>query len=916
MRDFQLNFRQVGVALCTAFLVSPLQLQAAPLELAFRPPDIAPQVVCTPRPSDADTIAFWQNWDGKPFAGMSSATVKRDIKRLQHIDAKAWVPTIEQMINLLVERDKRFAGKNALLTHIQALQAAGQFERIRSLQLVPRLAENSEKASPRIQNALSDLFRDGIGVDRDIALADRLLVQAGYSGNADALLTLSKRALEGEPVAGWDVPTELAVTMAFGSLVGELNATICDRTARIAREYRNGGIVQQDPKLAHDWYRFTADLGDANAAWKVVEYHMQAEEFAKDNATLLKYLQQAADAQLPFAQIELGRIYESGALLPLDLDKALELFRQAASSNFRSGLTRLALFLEDHADRYQHLQDERVAALRQLADRDDAPGWVFTRLAAQARADKGHWRALPEMITYLEKASALDDMEGKSRLALALLANRQSPQDFERATDLLAQVVSVHGGVTPSKQLYNAYMCQSKTSPRVAEAHYWKNVEAATDTANIALTGREIVDLAKSQDAKSLAVLQSQALYGRPSSLASWLKFIELADYGDAPLEPFWRQYADRFPLVLTALAKLERELATTSADHQTSVVLFEREYEKSGAAAAVSFVQASLNDPVDQGVSDILPLLQEAAELGLGDAMHLIAQLTQDQGGAVAVYAKYAKQIASNGDFNALLFALPHVRPAEREDYFHRAIGIMRCDYQSAMTLARAAHAAGMTDKVNQWLGIASHLVGDTTWAMVDLAEAKLAFLGEDASQEVLVLLRSAADAGDYSAQIDLFELVTVPGSSAYDPLHAVAMVQQAIDTQDYSQLAAYLARYRRGHPQFKAQFETALDVPTIYQVAAQAGDVPSMRSFGIYLRESAQDASGLAQATEWLNKAAVGGDATAMAEYGLALAFGLGTEANLPEAKTWLTKAADRGHKRAKDIMTLLTLSRQEKL
>lgn len=906
----------VGRAFLVAVLIAPIGAQSAPLELAFRPPEIPPRAVCTPRPSDAETIAFWSNWDGKPFAGMSSAIVKRDIKRLQHIDAKAWIGTIEQMIALLAERDTRFSGQNAVLAQIQALQAVGQFERIRKLQLVPQLAENANEASPRIQNALAELFRDGVGINRDLARADALLVQAGYSGNADALLTLSKRALDGEPVAGWDVPTELAVTMAFGSLVGELNATICDRTARIAREYRNGGIVQRDPQLAHDWYRFTADLGDANAAWKVVEYHMQAEELARDNQILLTYLQQAAEAKLPFAQIELGRIYESGTLLPRDLDKALSLFRQAASTNFRSGLTRLALFLEDHADAYPHLEAERVAALRSLADRDDAPGWVFTRLAAQVRDGKGRWAGLSEIVSHLEKASALNDMEGKSRLALALLANRQSPQGFERAADLLAQVVSVHGGVTPSKQLYNAYMCQSKSSPRVVEANYWRNIEAATDTANIALTGRELVDLVKFRDAKSLAILQSQALYGRPSSLASWIKFIELSDDHADELEQFWQDFSDQFPLVLTALAKLERDLAITPKDRQATIELFQKEYEKSGAAAAVSFVQASISDPTAHGSLDILELLDEAAKQGMGDAMRLMAQVTDDQSGAVSVYATYAKQIAINGDFSALLFALPYVRPPEQEDYFHRAIGIMRCDYQSAMALVRAAHSVGNDAKVEQWLTIASHLVGGTTWAMVDLAQAKLEFLGEEASHEVLVLLRSAADAGDRAAQIDLFELVMMPGSEAYDPKLAVGMVQRAVEAQDYTQLAAYLARYRRGHSQFKAHFETALDVPKIYQVAAQAGDVPSMRSFGIYLRESAKDSIELAQATEWLNKAAAGGDATAMAEYGLALAFGLGTDANLPEAKIWLTKAAEGGNKRAIQIMTLLALSSQEKL
>lgn len=885
-------------------------LNAAPLELEFRPPETVPAKVCTPRGNDADILARWENWDGKALGDVPFAQVKRDIKRLQQLDARAWLPTIEQLIETLSQADPNYAGRNALLGQIDALQAAGQFERIRDLQLVPHLAQGIDEASPRMQNALSRFYREGIGVDRDLERANALLINAGYGGNADALLLLSQSDLDGTPVPGWDVPPDLAITMAFGALVGELNSSICDRTARIAREYHNGEVVAKSSALAHDWFRFTADLGDPNAAWKVVEYHLRAEELEKDNATLLKYLTMASHAGLPFAQIELGRLYENGSIVEKDLQKALDLFRSAAKTGLRPGLTRLGLFLEEYADQFPDTEAEKRAAFDQLSDREDAPGWVFNRLAQRAQAEKGRWAALPDMIKYYEVSNGLGDMEGKNRLALALMA-RGGEGDFDRSVNLLSQVVSIHGGVTPSKQLFAAFMCQAKDSPRVDEALYWSDVEAATDTANVDLRAEGLRSLMHTRDPKTFAALQSQALYGRPSSLATWLKYLELSKHGGTPMAEFWEGYSDQFNFVLEALAKLELELAIDREDRLAAFDLMRREFKKSGASSAVSLAGALLDIASDSDRAEIVAIMKQAAETGVGDAMQILAAVQGGEDAAAMIYQDYAEVIDADGDFDALTYALPFIEPDKRVGYFDRAVGLARCDYQNAMALAKVAHEVGLLEKADQWVDIATELTRKNAWALVDLGQTKVNFYGAPAQAEAAQLFDEAAKSGDFIANLELFELKIDVASAVFDPAGAAGMIKTASQSSDIRLLSAFLGRFRRAEAPLKTEVQAILDMPDIYRVAAESGDIYSMRNYGMHLREEAPDAQTLQMSTEWLRKAAEGGDVTAMAEYGQALAFGWGIDADLPNAITWLSQAEERGSKNAAKIMGLVRIS-----
>lgn len=881
------------------------------LDLEFRPPEMEPTAVCVVREPEAVTVATWGGWDQERLPDMSPTLIKRDIRRLQQIDAAYWLDTIEVMIARLVDADPSFAGANALVTRIAAMEAAGDFAGLRDQQLVVQLAAEADALSPRLKNILARLLRDGIGIERDVNRANALLLEAGYAGNADALLTLSQMTLDGDAPEGWDVPIDLAVTMAFGSLVGEMNDTICDRTARIAREYHNGDIVQRDPQLAHDWFRFTADLGDANAAWKVVEYHVRAESFEKDNAQLLRYLRQASDAGLPYAQIELGRLYETGALVEKDLDRAFALFQAAAASGQRPGLTRVALFLETYADEYPGRDSERVAALEALAELNDAPGWVFTRLAQRVMAERGRWAGQDEAMALFERAAELGDTEGISELATMLIAQRD-PRDFERAVDLLSKTVSTLGGITPTKNLYGAFMCQAADSPRLAEAEHWRLQEAATASANLDLSAQELISLNAEENALMIATLQSQALYGRPTSLASYLKHLDYAPNATPDIRAFWAEYSGQFPDVLRALAKLEFELAQNPEQRLVAFDLLRREYLRSGADAALELAQAILDYQSDttDGVEQVQALLAGPARAGQGAAIKLLATLDPEDPTGAQTYADYADVIAANGDFDALVFAVPHVASLERDVYIARAVSAMPCDYKNVMAMADLSRDIGDTAQETQWMQIAQNLTGGNAWAMVDLAERHYAMGTPDAVKQAENLFEAAFALGDPTAARGLFTLSLDNTTTGYNPDRAATMIRDAMVSSDTSVLPGYLGRYRRTDEETQALIAAQVDMPAAYLAAANSGDVFAMRTYAMYLRETASTATDLATSTEWLAQAAEGGDTTAMTEFGYALAFGLGIAPDPEGAMIWLERAAESGSEKARAITSLLNL------
>ena len=414
---------------------------AAPVDVAFLPPKIDARKICISRSPDAEIIARWTSWDGKKLPAIEPALVERDLRKLWEIDANRFFGTASRIIELLPNVKPAYSRSKADQDTIRLYIAASRISDLKALGLVGRLLKDEEVQPANVQNYLADLLDEGVAVEKDVDRAMKLRVRAAIGGNADAILKLATLTNEGKTVPNWEVDPKVAVTMAFGALVGKLDSAICDRVGRIAREYGQGEIVKQDFEASEAWYRFAADLGDHNAAWSVAEMHLKSVDIKKDNTVLLKYLTLAADSGVVAAQLALGRVFEDGAIIERDLKKADAYFQRAADAGNRAGAVRQLRLTEELASSDPLALERYRTELSKMAQHEDAPGFVFTRLANLALEDKGRWAGANEAKAYLETAVQREDSDGIREYATLLLRERGNAANYEKAVDLLSGLV-------------------------------------------------------------------------------------------------------------------------------------------------------------------------------------------------------------------------------------------------------------------------------------------------------------------------------------------------------------------------------------------------------------------------------------------------------------------------------------------
>lgn len=886
------------------------------LPLTFAPPEISPGRVCLPREPNEAIVARWRDWDRRSLDGRDPDLVERDIRRLQQLDAVRWFDTIEAVTEHLGAIDPKYSANHALLDRIRLRIDARRFEELERLQLVPRLLASREPLSPRFQAALADLLRGGIGITADAARADTLLLEAGYAGNADALLALTARTVAGDPVDGWAIAPELSATMALGSLLGELNPTICDRIWRIARSFHNEELLQKDLALAERWYRFAADLGDDVAAWKVAEYHLTSEDFAKDNATLLTYLARAAEAGLVYAQMELGLVYEEGALMPRDLDRAYSLYRAAARTGERAPLSRLVQFLDSRRGVFATPADRRQleVALAALVARDDAPSWAFTRQAERILAKRGRWAGEAEARALLERAVALGDPDAHQKLAVLLLSQRGDPAQLNRAMDLFHAASAEYGVTSSVKKMFAVEMCQAPDAPRRRPADHWRAAEAAGGTATLQFTGSELRARPWREDPRLLADMQTQALYGRPTAMAHYLALLDLEPERSAEERRFWLDYSGGYADVLRARAKILFELAATDTERWSALDLMRLAVRRGDSKAAIELAEAILRL---QGDPDAVASLVDAhlvplAADGVGNALALLLKAAGGgEAAAQAIYARFARAIADRGDFEALVFALPFVPVAEQDAVLNRAIAVMVCDFKSAVRLSEALGRIGRTEAAVRWLEIGAQLTTDTPWKLLKLGDSHHALRADAGIEAATRAYRAALKLGSNTAYFRLLDLHGREESPVYDPDTAADILLSMMLRPDGATLASALGRLRGSPAAIFDRVAAQVDLPSLYRQAAELGDAVAAREYALILREEAAAPADVALATRWLTRAAEGGDAKAMYELALAHAFGLGVPRDPQAANVWMERAAAAAYADAPGLQKQLAIS-----
>lgn len=894
-------------------LALPVAAGAQTVDLVFAPPELETGPVCKPRPSDEALVTKWEGVTLDALPETDTALIKRDFRRLIEIDPVYWYDTVNAVQANFRSIDPQYSEANMLIDRIELLLAAGRVSELQRERLVEQLAALDLRQTPRAQLLLAGYLMRGVGIERDVARGEELLLQAGFGGNADAILELVEREIQGNPVQGWDVPPELGVTMAFGALVGKLDSLICDRVNRIAREYMNGDIVTRDPELSERWYRFSADLGDPLSAWRVAEIHLRAEDLPKDNQVLVHYLTAAADAGLPYAQVALARLHADGALVPRDLETA-ETVYSAAGETWPSGAASHVLFLQAQSRRDPDWTPRYIEALSALVATPEAPAWALIAMGEHVLAEKGRWAGEAEALELFQRAIELGEYAAMEKTAAMKFRAARTPQDFYDVMDQLMQVVVSSGEVDPMLQLSSAFICRAPDAPQVEEADYWSRVADSTATMAVDFTAEELAQLAATPDPIAEAEIQTQALTGRITAIAQYIYLLEARGVPAETLA-FWENYATRFPGVTTARASLALKAARSPAARTAALELFRKAVALGEPSAGTQFAEALLEEGfvTPEAQAEALEILLPLADRGVGDALEMLPLADPESFPTMAaVMDQYGAAVEARGDFDALLLALPLIRDrTDYADYLTRATSITACTFDEALRLTEAIGRAGDRALFERWLRISDYLAEGEGRALAELADVYSRYATDADQPKILAYYEAARAEGSRIAIHRLLNIYSRRSSPQYDPARSAALFTDLVRFSTPEELPGALTRLRAATPEIRAIAYRDIDETALYLSAAESGNAVAMREYALILRQAASTQAQVLESTDWLRRAAEAGEPAAMVDYAEALVFGIGTDPSRDEAVAWLQKAAELGSDDAAQRLRSLKLS-----
>jgi len=904
---------------CGAFLALVIGLggasvtQARTLDLAFLPPPVDAHDICQ---QARDTLVNDFEIEGQAEELTDRLRIlylKRDIRRLQAEDADRWFYFIDTLIARLAEVDENFAGLDALLARISLYIDAGRLDDLRALGLIDALRARGEELTSEARLVLAQYYLSGIGVARDPAVGHGLILEAAYGGSANALLQLARLDVLGTPVAGWDAPLDLTVTMAFGGLLGQINATVCRRAERIAQEYLDGTLVTANPDIALAWFRFAADLGSATGAWRVVQHHLNADDPVKDNAEMLRYLNLAVARGIAITDSQADALKSTGALDATELRRILGFNQSQGDTRHRPSLSPL-LQMAVNIDGLEADEDDSpyMQYLRELLELPDAPGFVHTALAKSVLVRRGRWQGEGEAMALLETAVRLGDGEGTRLLGKMLVRYRDDPRQLSRAINLLGLAVERYGLMQPMNDLDTLYRCQANDAPRLSEAQPWARSYAASLDRTVAVSATDLIALDPFKEPLTVAQIQTQALTGRIQALADHLQRVQIDRFARPEAGALWADRLDNSDQGLESFAELEFELATTPFERSRAVELFRRVYLNNGVTTALDLAIALVEDNAKHPdiAAEILDLLVRAGNRGEGAAIRLRARLLAPKVPARTVFEEYAQIIEKRGDFLALLFALPFVSDAVAEDYFDRAVSLMTCGTKDVAELGDARALRDDSDLSYHWQRISLVIEGGHVLSKLRLSDLQMQVFAKGAAPSAQDVYRRALAEGNDTARRSLFRLTADSDLESYDPAVAAGHLAALAQGAQVGDAVWALGQYRRAAPAVQAAADALFDIADLYRRAAETGDTRAKVDQALLLRDRARVPADLAASAALLIEAAEAGNGVAMLELGQVMGFGIGVARDVRGALGWLDRAAQLGQADAPALAALLRL------
>lgn len=890
--------------------------QAKTLDLVFWPPQIEPQNICSPtdRAPKPDDLSVEGDEDTLTDT-QRLRFVQRDIRQLQAKDPDQWFDFIITLIDWRETLSDEITPLDSQMSKISLHIDAGRLDALKTAGLIDQIRARKPVLTSRQRLVLAQYYLNGIGVEPDVEYARSLILDAGFAGNAEALLQLARMELQGNPVAGWDAPLDITITLAFGGMLGQMNASVCQRASRIALFYTTSDIVSPNPEVAYAWHKFSADLGDGEAAWRIVEFHLNADAARKDNVEMLKYLRLAIEYGFTPAQHQVDHLKGAG-----NVEEAV--LRGILGFNLSSDTGRNRPSISPFFQLSVNLDGEKIDKdspyieyLKELTRFETAPGWVFTALAKEVLVRRGRWAAEREALAFLEIAAARFDPEGMQLLARKLVRQRDDPAQLHRAINLLTETVSRFGMMSSMNHLDKLYRCQANTAPMLHEADLWAKNYRATQDKTVHVSATDLIALDVFREPLILARIQSQALDGRPQSLANFLQRLQVNPWASQQKKRMWAARTDRSDKALELFARLEFELATNPSERHLAVELFRRIYLNNGVTTALdlSIILTEDNGRNPAVAAEIIALLTQAANRGEGASIRLMSRLLANQRDPSSVYEQFKDVIEERGDFLALMFAIPYIPTHKLDDYIDRAVSLMSCGTKDAAEIGDA-YAIHLNPELSyHWRRVGLTFKGGLVLSKLRLSDLQMdAYLDGRSPDAHDVYKRELAEGNGLALQ-NLYRLAADPDLPTYNPEAAAGHMLDVLARDAQGDKIWVLAQYRKAGSAMRSMVAKKIDIEQVYRNAARHGDVAAKLEFGLLLRDTATTPADLQNSTRWLSEAAESGNVTAMAELGYALALGLGVASNPETALIWLDQAAQKGNQAAKDLAHLVRLERK---
>tara|TARA_R100000322_G_scaffold133072_4_gene88968 strand:+ start:11468 stop:14167 length:2700 start_codon:yes stop_codon:yes gene_type:complete len=891
-------------------LSAALPAQADPIEVTFTPPEMAPQDLCVPRPPNHEVRARWEGWDGAELGDRSNALVRRDLRLLRQMDAATWFDTIERAQALLDERSESYDDSDRKRDRLALLEAAGRSDQIEEEGLAQSLVDLAPGASGSVKVTAASLLSEGRGgVERDDAQALTLLRSAAYEGHPNAIIELASMSASGLDVPDWNIAPDVAITMAFGAKIGDADPLVCDRINQIASHYAKGDVVQTDHDLAETWYRFSASLGDFNAAWQVARYHMSAEFIDKDNDVLMAHLTRAADGELPYAMTEMAQVLQRGALAERDVDAAATLYEAAASHGDLTAYSRLANLAKQESDGSPDDRARIISLLTDITELPDPPAWAFAQLSDAVLERDGRWAGEEKAQALIDRALELEPGKPAAKLRDARLRMRyvDSDEAFTELTSGLRAMVRENGRTEFMQALQRVYHCRAPEAPVLDKAELWYGAEAFSGDMTITAAELNTGEMGPSEAFVTMAQLQSQALNDRSRSLANLLR--EMGEGSAEGLEALVGSLRRNGEPINSA-----RGLAALrNGDRDAARVWFEKAVEADEDGAEIDLARLYADPGLREARrDDIIRFATEAAHQGNGRAIELLIDVDPEMD-AQAAWEAFAQDIERTGDAQALTFALYHLNDPERiADYIGRIQAVIPCHGMDAVRMADAMLALDRPDDARHWFEVAKATASGVDWELVAVGDALLANadLFERPTEAAMTLYRKSA-ALDYPIAYRKLLAMRKEGKAEIALEDAKELWIEYLDATTVEGIPSALKLLKFSDPELKAAVQDEIDVRGLYATAAEQGNATAQLELAKLVRD-AEGADGTGRYAELLQASAAQGQGEAMLLLSEAYAYGIGVETDPAQSRAWLDRAAEAGNPTAQSRVGLLTNER----